>query len=112
VRSPTDPCNTAVIDLTNKAEINDKDLAFLLANQSMQFRRVDADQRISQSGHRIFESLYEFRKELAQGGIEGNLPYVMRDGRLEAHADDRWGWIVNGLGGNKAWAEFRSNPIV
>jgi hypothetical protein len=87
-----------VIDITVKEEINDKDLDFLISRFSIYFEFLGDSDR-SYNPRSIFSSLHEFRKALSEGKINAPLPYIIRNGQMEAHRHDRWGWMVNGSPG-------------
>lgn len=70
-----------IIDITEPKVINDRDLEFLLRNQDVYFRKIGdvrerpfAQQFLYGSLHKLYGSPHEFRKALADGEIEGDLP--------------------------------------
>lgn len=85
-----------VIDISQKDEITDKDLDFLLSNQNLFFRKKDGQAGHSYARRMISTSMYEFRKALHEGAIEGNFPYIIHCGKMEAFFGGQQGWVRSG----------------
>lgn len=91
-----------VIDITNANEINDRDLSFLLRNQSFFFRRKDDVGHYSDPYST--NSVRELRLALARGDIVGSLPYVMNAGQMEAYPNSSGdGWVRSGVIETEIW---------
>jgi NYN domain len=88
-----------VIDVTEKSEIPDKDLAFLLKNQRINFR-TSRNNNLQSPEH--FGNLYELREALKTGEITGRFPFTMFNGTLESyHNGSRW--YRDGVGMQQQW---------
>lgn len=84
-----------IIDITNRNDICDKDLDFILRNKNIYWRTPGNEfHRTSYPHYALSESMSDFRKLLIDGAIDGNIPYVIREGETELfYSDDssyRW----------------------
>lgn len=85
--------NYEVVDISSKEDISDKDLRFLIANQTLLLKKGRSD-RVSFSVRDHHETLSDFRKGVRSGSIACNLPYVIRNGAMDAYWDGAFNWTV------------------
>ena len=76
-----------IVDITEKDQVSNKDLDFILKNLGLYWKSAD-DEPHRMFGHRyLSESLDELRQRIADGSLKGHLPYVLRDGLCETYFD-------------------------
>jgi uncharacterized LabA/DUF88 family protein len=99
-----------VIDITNAQDVSDDDLIFLLRNQRMNFQQPGDAPGRSYSASHFSKSLHDFRRMVSEGNVNGNLPYIMHDGQMEAYfAGSQGGWVRNGSAPESdIWAPTKS----
>jgi uncharacterized LabA/DUF88 family protein len=88
-----------VIDIAKTSDISDKDLDFLLRNQGMFFTKKNGLLGRAYAWQGLRNSLYDFRKAIYDGAVDGNLPHVISEGRMELYFNQlhgQPGWIRNG----------------
>jgi uncharacterized LabA/DUF88 family protein len=96
-----------VIDISKADDIIDQDLDFLLRNQNLFFQKKDGPPGRLYSRQMLSGSLHEFRKAIAAGEVDGNLPHVIYNGQMEAFFSQQ-GWVRSGsLSSSNIWAELK-----
>jgi uncharacterized LabA/DUF88 family protein len=96
----------SVVDISNAEDISDKDLNFLIRNQNMFFYKP-GDVSRGYSPSNLSTSIHEFRKLLAKGQIEANLPYVINNGQMEAYFErNRGTWTRAPSPEAQIWTQF------
>lgn len=75
-----------VIDLTNTEDISDKDLLFILSNQNLYWRNTKSENDRSLY---FIDDAKKFRRQLRNGDIAGDLPYIIKDGACLISFDGR-----------------------
>ncbi|WP_237152078.1 NYN domain-containing protein [Oryzibacter oryziterrae] len=108
--SSVDSRSLRILDITNSSEICDKDLDFILKNKNIYWKMVDdEDGRTRYSHSSLSDSIDGFRKLLADGDIEGNLPYVLREGETELYysGESSFRWIqMAGQDADRRWPKL------
>jgi hypothetical protein len=92
-----------VVDITNVEDISDKDLGFLLRNQHLSFTKLNDQPGRSYMGGHFSNDLFEFRKLISNGLLQGQLPYILNEGQMEAYFDNRHGWVTSGATESQIW---------
>jgi uncharacterized LabA/DUF88 family protein len=108
--APIAPDQMRIIDITDKSQIHDKDLDFLLSSLGF-FWRVSGRPSHTQYGYRqIATDLHELRRRISTGDVFGNLPCVVRNGMRQVYYDNgRWVRTTAGDDIEKAWSKLFSN---
>lgn len=75
-----------VIDLTNTEDISDNDIMYILRNQRLYWYKTNDEYR--QSSIPI-DNVKKFRRQLKNGVISGNIPYIIKDGDCKISFDGR-----------------------
>lgn len=83
-----------IVDVTDKSQINDRDLQFILSN--MRIHLSYADEVVRANHSQLPAELHLIREALASGELRGPFPYVIRQGRVETYFDDNWIWMTMG----------------
>jgi hypothetical protein len=97
-----------IVDIAKASDISDKDLDYLLRNQGLFFRKEGDVPGRSYSRQALYSSVHDFRKAINDGEIDGNLPYVICDGHMEAYFTHEQGWIRSGnLNSARIWEKVR-----
>jgi len=108
--APVSENKISIIDITDKEQISDNDLNFLMSHLGLYWKKYGAeDSRIHES-HKKFDNIFTFRKSLLEKKIYGNLPYVLRNGNSEIyfnHNDSRFRWLkMSGDGTAERWEKL------
>ncbi|MCZ7486653.1 NYN domain-containing protein [Rhizobium rhizogenes] len=85
-----------IIDITKKDQISDKDLNFMIKNLGLYWKSSADDTERMFSQTYLSEDTNELRQRIADGSLQGQLPYVLHDGLCEAYfngQDSHFPWI-------------------
>jgi len=108
--APVDADKLRIIDLTDKTQIGDEDLSFIVSHLNMYWPDPGKESNLY-FDIKKFGSISKFRKLLSEGAIWGNLPYVLRNGQSEiffTNHDHTFPWIVSGsTGAGDRWRSLR-----
>lgn len=106
--APVTPDQIRIIDITEKSEIKDKDLDFLMSSLQLYWHKKDGA-GVHYSHRQIGGGLGEFRRQLASGDLTGPLPCVVRDGvaQIQFHGGARW--VVMAGGDMGSWSKLFAN---
>jgi uncharacterized LabA/DUF88 family protein len=96
--APVERNQMRVIDITDKNQIHDKDLSFLMSSLNL-YWNTGADLSSQFEYRRFTSDLHEFRRRVADGGLRGSLPCVIRNGHCQIQFNslnntNRWTWLV------------------
>ncbi|SFJ48617.1 NYN domain-containing protein [Bosea sp. OK403] len=102
--------NIRIIDITNKNEIDDKDLSYLMTNRSLYWRRAEDEDGDYSKYSFSRDNISEFRAKLSAGHIYGDLPYAMVGGECETYfsgnkSGARW-MQMGGRETRKSWPKL------
>ncbi|WP_083468247.1 NYN domain-containing protein [Methylobacterium tarhaniae] len=94
-----------VIDISNKDDISDKDLEFLLRNQ-----RISFSKRGENNGNKYHftshaKTIYDFRKLVADGSAIGSFPFIINNGTREINYEMNKGWVLGENSNTNFWTK-------
>ncbi|MDR3466804.1 MAG: NYN domain-containing protein [Xanthobacteraceae bacterium] len=113
--APVERNQMRVIDITDKHQIHDKDLLFLVSSLHLHWS-TNRDPSTQFAYRRITSDLHEFRRRVADGSLRGSLPCVIGNGRIQIQFNgtnntNRWIRMVyagDEPGLNDSWAKLFS----
>jgi uncharacterized LabA/DUF88 family protein len=104
--APIAPDQIRIIDLTDKSQIIDKDLDFLLSSLGFYWRKKGETTGTQYNYRHLVSDLNEFRHQISTGDLHGHLPCVVRSGQRQFYREgNRWIRIV-GDDIEKSWSKL------